>query len=687
MWATARRRAAPHRVFGLAAALLLCLPASSPASAAELVDNPGHGRSLVVLCSNLTAEALSDPSLPSLQALAKRGAVGLVALPVAASPDEATAVLSLSCGVVSRAETGDGDIYRADEEVENAYAWQVLARRTGRLLEPDRRQSDCVHLGIASLQRRGLARRITGATASALGCPDRFGSDPRSSSGSFGRLAGLFAVDEDGVAPAPSGRQVRVVTIHVGEDRALLERELSAAQARWSRVWVIGARSERERNEYAARPALSVMAGLRVSPGLMTSATTRTRGLVSFSDVKPTLLAWAGAQGRVPPPGHVIEVLPSANPVDEVHALDNRTTSHIRAMVPVLLTLGLLAAAIAALGVASLWRFARLAPAAASLLYALMYLPVGFLVGSILVPQARTASSWEIGGVIVASSSLMALLVGAVLRLSCKGRSATDRCAAALAATCVAILADAAAGQPLMKGSLLAACGISGIRFYGIGNEYMGILIAASLGAAHMLKMGMWQMVLVGIFVCGSLGLGMVGANAGGVVTAVVAFGLAARRAGGLPVRAPAVVVLILCGVAAAWCFAVLDRWMAPVGASHLGAALGIAHSEGVSALGEIMARKALMNLRILSTWPALLAIGAITLLLLAAAKRERGAVSALRDRHPQWTAWQTVTMPACGVAFLFNDTGVVSALFIFGMMASSGLYLCLAARAGAARV
>src|SRR2546423_13920266 len=52
--------------------------------------------------------------------------------------------------------------------------------------------------------------------------------------------------------------------------------------------------------------------------------------------------------------------------------------------------------------------------------------------------------------------------------------------------TAAAIMADCLAGQPLMKLALFSFGQLKGIRFYGIGNEYMGTLVGVTLAVAFL---------------------------------------------------------------------------------------------------------------------------------------------------------------------------------------------------------
>jgi len=99
--------------FGVAA---MCLAAGRVgAQTASPPTGQAHIRTTVLLCRDLTADALGDRRMPELQALAAEGAVGLMASPVVAARDEASLVLSLACGIATESEPGDGDVFAVEE--------------------------------------------------------------------------------------------------------------------------------------------------------------------------------------------------------------------------------------------------------------------------------------------------------------------------------------------------------------------------------------------------------------------------------------------------------------------------------------------------------------------------------------------------------------------------------------------
>ena len=89
------------------------------------------------------------------------------------------------------------------------------------------------------------------------------------------------------------------------------------------------------------------------------------------------------------------------------------------------------------------------------------------------------------------------------------------------------------AGNPLMKASILGYDPIVGARFYGIGNEYMGFLLGATLmGTAALLEKYrldrqparlVSMVILITVFL--TLALPSLGTNVGGAMAAFFGFG------------------------------------------------------------------------------------------------------------------------------------------------------------------
>ena len=385
--------------------------------------------------------------------------------------------------------------------------------------------------------------------------------------------AGLLAVRDRGTPPparplppsgalAPTAGRLLVVAV---PDSGALEGVLGRLPA-GARVLVAGLQPAPGR---ARTTPLLDLGGPR---GLATSVSTRRDGLVALVDLCPTL-AGAAALGD----GTAIRAVAAADPVAAVTHLDRRVAALVVARtwaIPLLVLAALLAAA--ALGLA--WRSAagdRAALAGRALRAALLLtlaLPSGYLVASRVAPTSAVA--WLALGVAVG-----VLLGAAAFQLS----EAAEGGGAVAAGTGSApgprptatwprsgtgerpwwrsgpvvlgvvllalVVADLATGGHGLERPLLGGSAYDGERFYGLGNGYFAMALAAI-----MLVAAFTGLPAVGVAaMLGGLalvdGLPMLGADVGGALTASLTAGLALLLLGR---RRGLAATLVLLGLAAA---------------------------------------------------------------------------------------------------------------------------------------
>jgi hypothetical protein len=352
-------------------------------------------------------------------------------------------------------------------------------------------------------------------------------------------------------------------------------------------------------------------------------------------------------------------------------------------------------------------------------LYSLLCIPLALLFAGGMASQGLGwMTSVTLGGIVI-------LGWGAELADAHRGGSAWYGAALISLTTASAILADGLLGAPLMKHSVLGYDPMIGARYYGIGNEYMGTLIGSLLfGSAALLQAArtsasrraeanapaeaaprprldavraarwrhrLWAAAYAAAFLAVAVWLAAPGggANAGGALTAVAAFGLAwARFFGGAAVRrlrsrglALLAAGLLAGGLALLWLVnaapgtpvtgiptpeAAPSASYAPAAGaappSHIGRAFAKLEQGSFGELLLIVQRKLSMNLHLLrvSIWSKVLI--AALLVAAAAAFRPWGALREWQQRYPYLTdgfaaiAWGSVA------ALLLNDSGIVAA-------------------------
>ncbi len=237
------------------------------------------------------------------------------------------------------------------------------------------------------------------------------------------------------------------------------------------------------------------------------------------------------------------------------------------------------------------------------------------------------------------------ILLGFGVAARCGWRRAVSILASGIIFVLVVALAM---GGSLMHSSLLGYSAVEGARYYGIGNEAMGLLVGSALVvAAWLWPLGKYSKVctlalLIGVTIL--LGLPQAGAKAGGLLVASSAFGifLWEKHGGKWSWRMVAFVGMASVGLLGV--VALGDSLLQPSHQSHMGEAIQRIRSDGFGEARGIIIRKLAVEGRLAwhSTWAALLWIGIVC----------------LRQARPLSMAG-FVAVAAC---LLFNDAGTVAA-------------------------
>ncbi len=204
---------------------------------------------------------------------------------------------------------------------------------------------------------------------------------------------------------------------------------------------------------------------------LLRSDTTQTAGLVAARDVAPTILSALGLPASMTMTGAAMEAIRAPAGDAALRHLDTVTRLNQQAQNPFFWTLGLGGAAALFLSLALYARgvLVRSEWARRVARYALRLLSAWPL-ALLLAPCLSVSTLPGYLSVMVALTGGLALLVPSPEAL--------------FAMTAVVLVGDGLTGTHLVSQSLLSAYALSGIRFYGIGNEYMGLLLGGALWQA-----------------------------------------------------------------------------------------------------------------------------------------------------------------------------------------------------------
>ncbi len=411
-----------------------------------------------------------------------------------------------------------------------------------------------------------------------------------------------------------------------------------------------------------------LFAGPGIEAGVLTSGTTRRPGIISNLDIAPTILSYLGTDVPITMAGQVIKAVPPPTGESGVIYLQQvqKRLRFIHFSRPTLLRVYILAQII----VVALAAIFILIPYPATRLFRLILLILASGPLSMLL-----AGALQVGNLISYGIALLGLSIALALAV---WRIAGYKAFGVVSGvTCLAILFDGFTGSGLMQYSILGYDPIAGARYYGVGNEYMGVLLGSTImGSSALLQSyaswpGAWYIVIatMGMVVI-LLALPILGSNFGGTIAAVIGFGctLAFLRYGSLRLRhlflLLTILVIIIGGII------VFDMQRSPEARSHLGRiTASVVTDRSIVSLGAIVTRKMAMNYKLIkyTIWSrvflAMLAVMAIMMV------RPVGVVHNLRNKYHYLFRGVYGLLSASFIALVANDSGIVAAatMMIYG--------------------
>jgi hypothetical protein len=253
-------------------------------------------------------------------------------------------------------------------------------------------------------------------------------------------------------------------------------------------------------------------------------------------------------------------------------------------------------------------------------------------------------------------------------------------------ATVIALLIDTISGGHLQRFSVLSYDPMGGARFYGIGNEYMGVMMGATIIGVSLLVTRLKKRLTVQYLLAGALFLSVLvvlgapwwGSNFGGFVASLIAFGYTFLRLFGIRVRPKNILVgLIIIGLLCGGVF-VLD-FMRPLEMrSHFGQFAFAVQTSGLTAVKEVVVRKLAMNYKLIryTIWTRVLLCSLLALGILF--YRPVGIFRRLLTKNPAIAAGLAGGVLGAFTALIFNDSGIVAAATAIIFPAATLFYLVL---------
>ena len=404
-------------------------------------------------------------------------------------------------------------------------------------------------------------------------------------------------------------------------------------------------------------------AGPGFNAGLLFSSSTRRPGIITFSDLQATIFASLGIPTPPGFPGRSLTQAPENAPFAVLETLNGRIVRVNNARGPVLK--GFIIIQII-LFIVILLVFLR-PPRRVGIYNALQVMLAGVAavpLALLVLPAFGLPGVWGVTLYLVS----IGLAAGWITRRKGAGGPVVPGLLALV--TALLILVDILRESPLMSQSLLGFSPVGGARYYGIGNEYLGILLGGSvIGSTVLLdRVGnrLWGKVIVVVLFAVWLyaaAAPWLGANLGGAVALSVTYLVTGfslftnRRSPGqrvLPVLAGGIGILVLLGL--------MDLLRDPGAQSHVGQLVSLMRAEGAATAVPIILRKIKMNFTLIeyTIWSRILVTFIIVLIVLCLHPGKRpGEIS---RRFPALEKGFRGALAGSVTALAVNDSGIVAA-------------------------
>lgn len=413
-----------------------------------------------------------------------------------------------------------------------------------------------------------------------------------------------------------------------------------------------------------------VMAGHGITAGVVWSGTIKRAGLISNTDIAPTVLRHFGIPAVIKErpglkeirlSGQEIGSQSTAVPLEKISKTEANAVFAYNARYPLVKgyitgTLIIVASVMAAIA----WRRTRV--------------KYGYplLVGCTVVPGVLLWASYlphpSVAAVILEVIILTACVTWVILQLGRKDPLRPFLITTGI--TALMIMMDILVGAPLAKTSPFSYDVMSGARYYGIGNEYMGVLIGCVAVFAGLLldtftrRAGIIRHAAVVLFlaVIYIIAAPNLGTNVGGTIAAVAGLGAAGLILYGGRVNKRLVALIGGCIALVLACFISYDLTRTVDTQSHIGRTVSLIRSNGFTEITYIISRKWEVNYKLITStsWSLFYFM---SLLAFPLFNRIQPALTAeFRQRNPWFHKLLGGIMLGSVFALIFNDSGIVAA-------------------------
>lgn len=410
----------------------------------------------------------------------------------------------------------------------------------------------------------------------------------------------------------------------------------------------------------------TVLHGDDVPAGYLHSPSTRRPGVVTLTDLAPTILAALDVPAPEGMIGKALRYRPGPVDLERFRTLDRDAAYREGIYLPLTLTYIILQAILYVLAIVA---FARLGGAGRSgrPLRAMVLGIAAYPLATFLFRAIPDVAALGAAGILV----LVAIDVAVVLIASRARRHPLSPLSWILAATVAVLALDVATGARLQTSSLLGYSLHTAARFTGFGNTAFATLASTTiiLGAIHVAysprrREALFTVACLYAFVVIIDGAPSLGSDVGGILTLVPVFGLTLLVLAGRKVTARAVVVAGAVTVVALALATGVDLLRPAPSRTHLGRLVEDVRATGLGTFATTASRKLAVNFRSYrSPWSWTVVIIAAYMLYVL------GWARGWRDLLPAGSALRAGVVGALAaglVGYAVNDSGVVVTALVF---------------------
>lgn len=411
-------------------------------------------------------------------------------------------------------------------------------------------------------------------------------------------------------------------------------------------------------NGYREKKILTpfIAIGPNLNRGLAISSTTRRAGIIANVDIAPTVLSFFQIPVPVKMVGHPIESVYFTNAYDRLLKLSKKATftytyrpyfikSYVAMQILVSLTFLLF-----------IYYRKNYLVFIRPFLLASMSLPLTFLILA-LIPGENIFYMffWTI------------IITIATVIIASKAKSTAGAVSLISLSTALAIVADLLSGGKLLGSSVLGHDPIAGARYYGLGNEYMGVLVGSTvIGVTTVfdnLKINRRLLTAMAILIF-SISFYLIsspsfGSNVGGAITACGAYLTTLILLSGSKLNFRtfvSILAIIAFFTLLLFLFSVISG-----PPSHISQTVDLIREGGMKPAVSIVIRKVSMNYRLFKYTPWTRALVTTIVALISLSFKPPNTMKKIFKKQSNFYAGFTGTSIGSILALIFNDSGIVA--------------------------